>query len=137
MNTAPTTPTPPQGLTLPPPRRTMELTDKEITDAMPKQLHEDLAKVCRMASDSIGVDVAGMFRVCLNRGIADLCRAAIADDRANHFRDATKMALSAEEVDARFRAWWAESYPNAPAGTHAVQSHVAFALHLMGGEGAA
>lgn len=61
----------------------MELTDKEIMDAMPKQLHEDLADVCQMASDSIGkAKVAGMLRVCLNRGIVDHCRAAIAADRA-------------------------------------------------------
>lgn len=208
----------------------MELTDKEIMDAMPKQLHEDLTKVCQMASDSIDVDVAGMFRVCLNRGIVDHCRAAIAahqtampafppqeltdaqllelaekelciddmrdviaamraaiaaheaariglhcyldddgpcpspcvfDDPAErisdctyaqglqrdgkpktarpHYRAATVEAAPApaptpEEVEARFRAWWEESYPNAPAGGHAVRSHVAFALYLLGGE---
>lgn len=106
----------------------MELTDKEIVDAMPKQLHEDLAKVCQMASDSIGVDVAGMFRVCLNRGIVDHCRAAIAA------HDAARPQPTPEEVEARFRAWWAESFPNAPAGPHAVRSHVAFAMHLLGGE---
>lgn len=61
----------------------MELTDKEIMDAMPKQLHEDLAEVCRLAQESFGkAKVAGMFRVCLNRGIVDHCRAAIAADRA-------------------------------------------------------
>ena len=38
---------------------------------------------------------------------------------------------TSEEIDAQFRAWWAESYPNAPAGTHAVSSHVAFALYLL------
>lgn len=59
------------------------------------------------------------------------------DHEANHLRTATKMALTPEEVEARFRAWWAESYPNAPAGAHAVQSHVDFAMHLLGGEVAA
>ena len=58
-------------------------------------------------------------------------RAAIAADRAARPR------LTREEVAARFRAWWAESFPNAPAGPHAVRSHVAFALHLLGGEVAA
>lgn len=60
----------------------MELTDEEIMDAMPRQLHGDLTEVCRLASDSIGVKVGGMLRVCLNRGIVDHCRAAIAADRA-------------------------------------------------------
>ena len=40
-------------------------------------------------------------------------------------------APTPEEIEAQFRAWWAESYPNAPAGGHAVSSHVAFALHLL------
>ena len=45
---------------------------------------------------------------------------------------AARPAPTAEEIEAQFRAWWAESYPNAPAGPHAVASHVAFALHLLG-----
>ena len=36
-----------------------------------------------------------------------------------------------EEIEAQFRAWWAESYSNDPAGPRAVASHVAFALHLF------
>lgn len=43
-------------------------------------------------------------------------------------------APTPEDVETRFRAWWAESFPNAPAGRHTVRSHVAFALHLLGGE---
>lgn len=75
----PPIPQPPQANTThPTPRRT--LTDEEIMDAMPRQLHEDLAEVCRLASDSIGVKVGGMLRACLNRGIVDHCRTAI--DRA-------------------------------------------------------
>ena len=46
-------------------------------------------------------------------------------------------APTPEDVETRFRAWWAESFPNAPAGRHTVRSHVAFALHMLGGEGAA
>jgi hypothetical protein len=53
-------------------------------------------------------------------------RAAIAADRA------ARPAPTPEEIEAQFRAWWAESYPNAPAGGHAVRSHVAFAQHLLG-----
>lgn len=75
------------------PRRTMELTDEEIMDAMPRQLHEDLAEVCRLASDSIGVKVGGMLRACLNRGIVDHCRTAIAADR--------EADLAAELTDAQ------------------------------------
>ena len=58
-------------------------------------------------------------------------RAAIAADRA------ARPQLTPEEVEARFRSWWGECYPNVPAGRHTVRSHVAFALHLLGGEGAA
>ena len=46
-------------------------------------------------------------------------------------------APTPDEVEARFRAWWGECYPNVPAGRHTVRSHVAFALHLLGGEVAA
>lgn len=53
-------------------------------------------------------------------------RAAIAADRA------ARPAPTPEEIEATFRQWWAESYPHAPAGNHAVASHVAFALHLLG-----
>ena len=51
--------------------------------------------------------------------------------------EAARPRLTREEVEARFRAWWGECYPNVPAGGHTVRSHVAFAMHLMGGEVAA
>jgi hypothetical protein len=51
--------------------------------------------------------------------------------------EAARPQLTPEEVEARFRAWWGECYPNVPAGRHTVRSHVAFALHLLGGEVAA
>ena len=38
-------------------------------------------------------------------------------------------APTAEELEAQFRAWHT---PTPPAGTHAVSSHVAFALYLLG-----
>ena len=41
-------------------------------------------------------------------------------------------APTPEEIESQFRAWWAESYPNDPAGGYAVLSHVAFARHLLG-----
>ena len=41
-------------------------------------------------------------------------------------------APTPEEIESQFRAWWAESYPNAPACPYAVASHVAFALYLLG-----
>lgn len=104
-----TTPTPPQGLT-----------DEQL-NAVINQAYKDLRSLVQEQSGLLSLD-------------RFITRAAIAADRANHFRDATKMALTPEEVEARFRSWWAESYPNAPAGGHAVRSHVAFALHLMGGE---
>ena len=50
--------------------------------------------------------------------------------------EAARPQLTPEAVEARFRAWWGECYPNVPAGGR-VRAHVAFALHLLGGEVAA
>lgn len=54
---------------------------------------------------------------------------------AKHMRRAAALLRqptpTAEEIEAQFRAWWSASYPSAPAGPHAVASHVAFALHLL------
>jgi hypothetical protein len=49
-----------------------------------------------------------------------------------HAQPTPAPAPTPEELEAQFRAWWKASYPNAPAGGHAVRSHVAFALHLLG-----
>jgi hypothetical protein len=57
----------------------------------------------------------------------DDCRAAIAADRA------ARPAPTPEEIEAQFRAWWAESYPRSPVGNPTVRSHVEFALHLLRG----
>lgn len=35
------------------------------------------------------------------------------------------------DLETVFRTWWAESFPSAPPGPHAVRSHVAFAQHLL------
>ncbi len=37
----------------------------------------------------------------------------------------------AADLEATFRAWWAESFPAAPPGPHAVRTHVAFAAWLL------
>ena len=35
------------------------------------------------------------------------------------------------ELEEMFTQWWAESYPHAPAGAHAIRTHAAFALHVL------
>ena len=35
------------------------------------------------------------------------------------------------ELEEMFAKWWAESYPHAPAGAHAIRTHAAFALHVL------
>lgn len=58
--------------------------------------------------------------------IEEVVRALNRADRA------ARPAPTPKDIEAQFRAWWAESYPSAPAGPPAVTSHVAFALHLFG-----
>jgi len=54
-------------------------TDEQIMELMPEQLREDLATVSRLASHGAGPDVGpGLFRVTLNTGILDHCRAVLA-----------------------------------------------------------
>lgn len=105
----PTTPTPPEGLT-----------------------DEQLFNLAAAAIDGYDSIEPGDYEAENNRALeiygSELLaamRAAIAADRA------ARRAPTPEEIEARFRAWWAASYPNAPAGPHAVASHVAFALHLL------
>lgn len=38
--------------------------------------------------------------------------------------------LTSEEVEVLFRSWWSASYPGAPPGPHAVNTHVAFGIWL-------
>ena len=114
-NPTPTTPTPPEGLT-----------DEQLLQLMPEQFRADLAIASRLAAQDAGPDIKpGLFRVILHTGALAYARVAIAADRA------ARPTPTPEEIEAQFRAWWAESYPNAPAGPHAVASHVAFALHLL------
>ena len=39
--------------------------------------------------------------------------------------------LSYPELEELFAKWWAESYPHAPAGAHAIRTHAAFALYVL------
>lgn len=39
--------------------------------------------------------------------------------------------MTPEILEAQFRAWWAESFPAAPPGPHAIRTHVAFALWVL------
>jgi hypothetical protein len=39
--------------------------------------------------------------------------------------------LGAAELETAFREWWAESYPNIPPNSRTVDSHVAFAQHVL------
>ena len=96
-----TTPTPPEGLT-----------DEQL-DALERQHWEATGVV----SPSLQKEELFNYRA--------YARAAIAA------HEAARLTPTPEEIEAQFRAWWAESYPNAPAGPHAVASHVAFALHLL------
>ena len=106
----PTTPTPPEGLT---DERLLELAAAGIDgyDSIEPGEYEP--------ETWIAVEAYGSELIAY-------ARAAIAADRA------ARPAPTPEELTSQFRAWWAESYPNAPAGPHAVASHVAFALHLLG-----
>jgi hypothetical protein len=54
-----------------------EPTDEELMALMPQQLRDDLATASRLAA--YGTDVApGLYRVTLNTGILDHCRAVLA-----------------------------------------------------------
>jgi hypothetical protein len=39
--------------------------------------------------------------------------------------------LSSDTIDAEFRRWWAQSYPNAAPNNRAVEIAVAFVLYLQ------
>ena len=74
--------------------------------------HNDTVEACYGDPDSVAEDYAAEI-------LSDV-------------RPTPAPAPTPEEIETQFRAWWAKSYPNAPAGPHAVASHVAFALHLLG-----
>jgi hypothetical protein len=54
-------------------------TDEEIMELMPEQLREDLATVARLlAAHGTGISVGpGLYRVTLNAGIVEHCRAVL------------------------------------------------------------
>lgn len=45
--------------------------------------------------------------------------------------------MTPETLEAQFRSWWAESFPAAPPGPHAIRTHVAFALWVLAQQGTA
>jgi hypothetical protein len=54
------------------------VTDVQIMELMPQQLQKDLATVSRLAAHGAGPDVGpGLFRVSLNTGIIEHCRAVL------------------------------------------------------------
>jgi hypothetical protein len=108
--TTTTTPTPPEGLT-----------DEQL-DALERQHWEATG----FLTPTLQKEELFNYRA--------FARAAIA---AHDAARAPAQLPTTEEIEARFRAWWADSYPSAPAGPHAVASHAAFALYLLGQEGAA
>lgn len=100
--TTPTTPTPPEGLT------DVELAKLAAAVIPTSRFPYKLIETQAFCSELIAY-----------------ARAAIAA------HEAARPTPTPEEIEASFRAWWAESYPNAPAGGHAVASHVGFARHLF------
>jgi hypothetical protein len=55
------------------------VTDIQIMELMPQQLQKDFATVSRLAAHGAGPDVGpGLFRVSLNTGIIEHCRAVLA-----------------------------------------------------------
>ena len=102
-----TTPTPPEGLT-----------DEQLLE---------------LASNALKYESIGPGSQNDLNLVTVSCEELIAYGRAAiAAHEAARPTPTPEEIEAQFRAWWAESYPNAPAGPHAVASHVAFALHLLG-----
>jgi hypothetical protein len=88
-------------------------TDEEIMELMPEQLREDLATASRLAAHGAGPDGGpGLFRVTLNAGIVDHCRAAL----ARWGRPAVEPVPFAERLpgpedcDAEGRCWWLDRW---------------------------
>jgi hypothetical protein len=113
MTDTTTTPTPPEGLT-----------DERLLELAAKHMEDDYGAINPDEYDPLDEK---SLEVYVSELLA-FARAAIAADRA------ARPTPTPEEIEATFRQWWAESYPHAPVGNHAVGTHVAFALRLMGGE---
>jgi hypothetical protein len=82
--------------------------DVQIMELMPQQLQKDLATVSRLAAHGAGPDVGpGLFRVSLNTGIIEHCRAVL----IHYTRPATEPVPVAERLpgpgdcDAEGRCW--------------------------------
>ena len=84
-------------------------TDEEIMELMPQQLWKDLATVSRLAAHGAGPDVGpGLFRVTLNAGIVEHCRAVLARWGRPAVEPVTvaERLPGAEDCDAKGRCWW-------------------------------
>ena len=58
-----------------------ELSDEEIMELMPQQMHDDLAAAVRAMAEQEGIDstrAKGVMRIMLNRHVVDLARAVLA-----------------------------------------------------------
>jgi hypothetical protein len=86
------------------------VTDIQIMELMPQQLQKDFATVSRLAAHGAGPDVGpGLFRVSLNTGIIEHCRAVL----TRYAHPTTKPVPAAERpweregwCDAEGRCWW-------------------------------
>jgi hypothetical protein len=84
-------------------------TDEEIMELMPEQLREDLSTVSRLAAHGAGPDVGpGLYRVTLNTGIVDHCRAVLArwGRPAVEPVPVSERAPGPEDCDDQGRCWW-------------------------------
>ena len=109
MTNPTTTPTPQEGLT-----------------------EEQLLELAAAAIDGVGSIKPGRYEQATGLVLEVYGSELIAYGRAAiAAHEAARLTPTHEELTSQFRAWWAESYPNAPACPYAVASHVAFALHLF------
>jgi hypothetical protein len=76
--------------------------DVQIMELMPQQLQKDLATVSRLAGHGAGPDVGpGLFRVSLNTGIIEHCRAVL----THYTRPTTEPVPVAERPWEREKGW--------------------------------
>jgi hypothetical protein len=84
-------------------------TDEEIMELMPEQLWKDLATVSQLAAHGAGPDVGpGLFRVTLNTGIVEHCRAVLTrwGRPAVEPVPVSERLPGPEDCDDQGRCWW-------------------------------
>lgn len=112
---------------------------------------DDITKPIQPESEVVGpsrrdllelasVEIDGLNQLCLPDGsaadITDGLEAFARAVLARFSRPApVPLALTDTQLDAMFRAWWAESYPTPP-GPHALMTHLGWARHLLEQAGA-